>query len=319
MDQSLNKYEYYDPAYVPGLFGFNNTGAICWMNSLLQFLLGLPSINKVLLENEDSLAGNVLASRYIRFLKQILPNDNRGIKSDELDPSMLANASSEILTAFLQRLKTKKINIKMGTSEECANEGFVLFIDMLGCPKVEKLLLTRYEISFECPQCHKDMFRAVDKSYQIEMFTRVRIETETDFTNWLKIHPEEGDTYRCESCGHCVGKFNKQKQLKRMSEIVIIVFNKYQEKDKRWFPQHLEFPMIGGGLLEYKLVGKIEHSGTMHGGHYWAQSFRDDDWAKLNDNSLPSLGNSQPTPETYMIAYHLMPKNLIDQLAKLSI
>jgi ubiquitin C-terminal hydrolase len=302
-----SEYEYYDPDYVPGLFGFHNTGAICWMNSLLQFLLGLPAINKVLIENEDSLSNNALAVEYITFLKSILPNGNRGIKSDEFDPQVLAAASSRILAVFLQRLKTKKINIKMGASEECANEGFVWFIDMLGCPKLEKLLITRYEVSFVCPKCNQDAFRLIDKTYQIELFTRVRIETQDEFTKWLKVHPEEGDTYRCELCGHCVGKFNKMRQLKRMSEIIIVVFNQYQEKTKRWFPQQLSFSRIGGGNLEYKLVGKIEHSGTMNGGHYWAQSLRDGDWAQLNDNAMPCLGNSQPTSETYMIAYHLMP------------
>jgi ubiquitin carboxyl-terminal hydrolase 2/21 len=199
----------------------------------------------------------------------------------------------------------------MGASEECANEGFVWFIDMLGCSRVERLLLNRYEISFICPNCNKDAFRVIDKAYQIEMFTKIRIETQDDFIDWLKVHPEEGDAYKCEKCGHCVVKFNKKRQLKRMSEIVIVVFNQYQEKTKRWFPPQLTFPTNNGGTLNYQLVGKIEHSGTMHGGHYWAQSLRDGDWAQLNDNAMPCLGNSKPTPETYMIAYHLMPPEFI--------
>lgn len=315
------KYQYYDPNYVPGAFGFHNTAAICWMNSLLQFLLGLPAFNKVLMEEEDNLASNNLAIEVIKLLKTILPNEPTSgsssnnnqhtlidPKSDSIDPMTLAPASSKILVEFLRRLKAKNINLKLGMSEECANEGFVWFLDMLGSKRLEQLFLSRYDVSFTCPGCGKESFKVIDKLFQIEIFTKVRIDTEATFVDWLKVHPEEGDCYKCELCGHVVGKFNKMRKLTRMSEIIVIVFNKFYEKTRRWFPKSISFRQSKGRPdLVYKLVGKVEHSGTMNGGHYWAQSLRDGSWICLNDNAMPSIGNPEPTPETYMIAYHLMP------------
>jgi ubiquitin C-terminal hydrolase len=87
----------------------------------------------------------------------------------------------------------------------------------------------------------------------------------------LKIHPSEHDYYKCDECGERMVKFYRAERLKMLREIVVIIFNKFQSKENRWFPQELSFKAKDGKpSLKYKLVGKIEHSGNASSGHYWA-------------------------------------------------
>lgn len=295
--QVVNQYCYYNIEFVPKPFGFNNTGAICWFNSLTQIMLGLSSMNKTLLECENELTSNVFAMEYIKILKSTL-----GRNPSEF-PNNTSQMSIALLQAMFNRAKQTSKRINLGMGQECADEAFTTFIDLLGCPLAERLFCNIYDLSIECTACRKKVSSTRDKSYRISMFTNVKIETQDKFCAWIKSHPSECDYYACE-CGNKMSKFFRAEKLKRLSEILIIVFNKFQRKDIRWFPRELEFNAVKGGKIRYNLVGKIEHSGSMSGGHYWAHSYRGD-WNRLNDSSV-SVGDCNPTGETFMIAYHMV-------------
>jgi hypothetical protein len=51
------------------------------------------------------------------------------------------------------------------------------------------------------------------------------------------------------------------------------LFKKYTKKDERYFPPTLEFSS-NAGILNYKVVAQIEHSGGMAGGHYICKCLR---------------------------------------------
>lgn len=120
----------------------------------------------------------------------------------------------------------------------------------------------------------------------------------------MRIHPSECEYFKCD-CGEKMVKFYRAEKLKMLREVVVIIFNKFQMKDNRWFPQELTFGAKGGSTLNYRLVGKIEHSGTRFGGHYWAQSFRGKSWTRLNDSGV-TVGNSAHSSDTFMVAYHIV-------------
>lgn len=294
------EYIYYDAAYVPSSFGMHNTGVICWCNSLIQVLLGMSSMNQILLESENELQNNAFAREYINLLKHTLPHGSPSV-SDNFD---LANASSLILSAFKKQLKIRNFTLNMGDSQECCDEAFTLFVDMFGCPKLEKLFSNVYEMIIVCNNCSQKVSAIRDKSYRIQLFTKVELKNQNKFCTYLRVHPSECDYYKCD-CGGIMTKFYRTERLKMLREIVILIFNKYQNKDNRWFPSELVFDSKSGQQkLKYKIVGKIEHSGNYQSGHYWAQSLRNDDWQCLNDSSV-APGNELPTTSTFMVAYHL--------------
>ncbi len=293
-------YYYYNPELVPTKFGVNNTGAICWFNSLFQNFLGISSLNQVLLEHSDELADNAFAMEYIRVLRATLPN------RDDLPPPdvrSLAISSAAILGALLTKAHQKGLRKAMGTGQECVDEAFILIIEMFDCRHVDKLFRNVYELFVECKGCNKKVSTVRDKSYRIQLFTQAKLNTEQKFCDFLKIHPSECDYYKCD-CGHAMSKFYRIERLKMLREVVVIIFNKFQLKDNRWFPQTLKFGSNSNTTLTYQLIGKVEHSGTTAGGHYWAQSYRDSSWHKLNDSSV-SLGDPSATPSTFMAVYHI--------------
>lgn len=303
--EQTSEYYYYDSKFVPTRFGLNNVGAICWCNSMIQIFLGLSSMNRVLLECEKELSENVFAREYIKVLKATLPNspDYPPISTEKL-----AGASAAILGAFLTQLRVKGSHLNMSFGQECVDEAFTLFIDMFGCPRLERLFSNVYELVITCTGCKNKVSTIRDKSYKINLFTRVQLNNQEQFCTYLKIHPSEHDYFKCD-CGERMVNFYRAERLKMLREVVVIIFNKFQSKENRWFPQELTFKARDGKApLKYKLVGKIEHSGNMHGGHYWAHSFRDGKWNRLNDSSVTD-GDSNPNATTFMIAYHMVDPN----------
>ncbi len=328
-NQSL--YEYYDPTYVPEPFGLQNTGTICWFNSLLQMLLGLPSLNRAVLECEAELHNNPFAVEYIKLLKQVV--EGYPIKH------ALDSASCRILQAMLKRMRAMKPGVHLGTGQECVDEGLIIFIDLLGCNRVEKLFSNTYELSITCTGCHETISSVRDRALRIQMFTPLRFNTEQLFQDYICVHNSDVDAYTCGKCGKVMRTIYREpaaaarnqptvttigapisstltreepvevlqrlEQLKMLREIVIIVFDEFKEKTNRWFPLQLQFPCSRGGYLTYKLVGKINHIGTAAGGHYWANSLRGGKWYKINDNAVST---GWPTPEygVFMIAYHMV-------------
>lgn len=303
----VGEYIYYDSTFVPTKFGMNNTGAICWCNSIIQLMLGLPSMNRVILECEEELRDNMFAREYIKLLKNILPN------SPEFPPintAQLAGSSAAILAAFMHQLRVRDFKLNMGFNQECVDEAFTLFIDMFGCTRLERLFSNVYELGVTCTGCKKKVSAVRDKSYRIQLFTSVKLADPETFCSFLKIHPSECDYFKCEGidgCGTIMTKFFRAERLKMLREIVVIIFNKFQTKDNRWFPQELRFRAKEHKPdLVYHLCGKIEHSGNRFGGHYWAQSLREGEWYRLNDTSV-SRGEPEPSASTFMVAYHLVP------------
>lgn len=297
-----SQYALYDPTFVPDPFGLNNTGVICWLNSILQVLLSCPALNETLMVLEGQLTNNTFAREYISLLKAILPN-----KPDmpRLDSIRYADASAKILKAFLMQMRSKGKTIRMGYSQECVDEAFTLFIETFDCPAVTQLFTNVYELIIECSTCKKTVSSERDKALRIELFCNKRFNTEREFLGYLLRHPSEHDRYTCEQCGNVMTKFPRIEILRVIREIVIIIFNKFQQKDNMWFPLRLSIPARSGGSLDYKLVGQIEHGGTMHGGHYTAMALRGDKVYRFNDSSV-SPAEFGPTPNTYMLVYHLV-------------
>lgn len=309
-------YVTYDAKFVPWSFGFNNIGAICWGNSLIQFMLSIPSLNKTVLECESSLSSNPFAMEYIKLVKSCIDNP---VTSEQIqqplyqNDSQLATASASILAKLIQRAHKKGQSCKMGMGQECADEAFTLFIEMLDCSAVDRLFNNVYELSIKCtnPSCGKIVSSIRDKSFRIAMFDDNYITTQEQFARYLKIHPSQVDFYKCDDCGNKMAKTYRSETLKMIREVIVIIFNKYYVKTHKWFPQELSFGSINNTTLKYELCAKIEHSGTTSGGHYWAETKRWDenataqDWYRMNDSHV-SKATSQPTPNTFMIAYHLV-------------
>ncbi len=290
----MQQYLTYDDRFVPSATGFNNTGVICWCNSILQSLLSCSSLNQVVLTHESEFT-NRFALAYIDLLKAMLQG------RDTL------RGSSNILMEFIQRLRERQMVFSIGSSQECVHEAYTLFIDLFESSRVNTLFSTNYMYTIECDTCHKTVSSMRDNAFYIEMFDSAtdQFTTEKEFRDWILFHMTEHDEYTCEHCGKKMIKFLRKEQLRMLREIVVLVFNKFYTKYTKWFPKTLEFPSLPRpNTLKYRQVAQIEHSGGMNGGHYYAVGMRDSQDYQFND-SLVGVSPLGPTAGTFMVFYHM--------------
>lgn len=286
-----DEYYFYDKDLVPGSFGLRNNGVICWCNSLLQGLISCPSFNRVLMESKAK--ANPLASELIKMIETSI-FDNEDVALEE--------ASSKIHQAFMRQLKSNGVFTNFGNSQECVDEALNLLVESIGLSELERKFTVIYECVTYCKECKNKKINTRDMNIKVELFTEAKLENSEDFCKWITAHPSKLSYHMCEKCEN-VNQQYRIEYLKRVSEIIVIIFNKFQQKDKRWFPETLTFP-TEGGKLNYKVVASIDHFGNMHGGHYVCNVLRADGYKYINDSSV-CAGSIQPGENTFMLFYHL--------------
>lgn len=302
------KYITYDKWIAPNAFGFTNTGAICWWNALLQTMLGLSSVTQVLFDHEHELTKNVFAMAYLKLLHDI---DDLEVAAggNHVNFNGLMSSSATILAAFMDQLRVRGIKANLH-GQQCADEGFTLFIDMLDCPQVENLFKSEYEISICCVKCEHVTIRPRDQTFRIPMPSDRDIVTtvkdKKTFERWLFTHVAKHEDFKCEKCGNVVKYTHRVEKLKRLSEVVVVMFNQFDHKTVMYFPQEMHFNSNTGTPLKFQLVGKINHSGTRHSGHYWADTYRCDSWMMANDSQVSDLSENYPDESAFMVFYHML-------------
>lgn len=125
-DENIN----YNELIIPPL-GFQNTGAICYFNSLIQCILSSPNFIKFIIEDNNN-------DMFLNFFNNILNN----------------NWDSVFTTRLLQ-----KYNIV--ESNQSSSEYFIILVDLL---KFERIFETRHKIITECMNCNKNK-ESFDTSY----------------------------------------------------------------------------------------------------------------------------------------------------------
>jgi ubiquitin C-terminal hydrolase len=215
--------------------------------------------------------------------------------------------TSELLSILNKRFRFLK-EPEIGNGQECAYEGINRIVDTLCCPEVFNLCENLYEVRVRCPSCSTLVLSPRDKNYQINMYTLAPPTTQEEFQIWMRYHTSTIDVYKCEKCKASSKNVERVEVLKRLGEVMIISLNKYMTKSNTYFPQNMAFPS-SGNILHYKLIAKVEHSGSYYGGHYWSNCTRQNKVYSLNDSSISDITlddmSLKPTMETFIIIYHM--------------
>ena len=293
-------YVYHNDALTVQPSGFNNTGAICWFNSLLQSMLSCTTLSHAVLYNDNR--QNEFASEY----KELLLNN---IMRPE-------HHSARLLIAIGRHMRAEGIDSSLGNSQECAHEGLIYTLDAIGAPA--EVFHNEYERIMKCPNCeHTVPIR--DKSYYILVDgsdfntsgtngssnnTSNTSNDPTAITKYIHRHHELVTEYICEKC-RSQNNINRSEVLRQLRECIILVFNKFHSKKYIWFPKTLEFDALPRGTkIIYEQMAQIEHIGGMSGGHYYAIVRRGNQWFNANDNSISPVIQS-PTENTFMVFYNI--------------
>lgn len=308
-----NFYCFYDSAYTLPVFGLNNTGSICWFNSILQMLFSLPAFNMCMIESESAGCFDEnpeFAVIYCRIIKEI----------GKYNPAMKSFISSDLINAFSKDLEKRKKRAING--QEGAANGFIEIIQVINSKYIYDCLNNKYRRIINCEHCGQRVSSVDELSPMINIYRQTDFANEDDFQKFIKYHVSKVDKYVCDNkkCGKVMRDFNRLEQLTMLREVIIFSFNTGM---KRWYPGKMSIISAGMKMLRYILVAQIEHSGSYNkithqsSGHYWAKVFRNGEWYQTNDSQVTKVeqsglidcgGHKYPAPSSsvHMIAYHLV-------------
>jgi uncharacterized UBP type Zn finger protein len=273
----------YNNNYAVTAFGLHNVGNSCYFNSLVQSLLSCPIVKQYLQSLDDT---NDIIDEYLRISNQRI------------------NHAGALLKALIDSTKDSKNTLHYNWQED-AHEGLVLLLDKIG-QGIEHMFNVRYNVRLVCADCGKDDNIVEEKGASCEVFVDY-YDDSVDLDKYIFSHCTTPEDYKCEKC-ESKNTTVYQKNLRRISTVVVLTMKKYHGKKMVNFP--MNFTITGGTLkLTYKVVAQIEHSGSMNGGHYFARCLREDGRIyTCNDSSIVQIGKFEPTPNTYMVFYHLETK-----------
>jgi len=196
---------------------------------------------------------------------------------------------------------------------------------------ITSLFLHRFRCDVHCRDCENVVSKTTDYAVNFNLFhfdqMRAQPVTVAEFSKGVRQQASITEDFRCPACvckacgatpseGKCLTCGTQMPtttafrvyNLTMVPEIIFCMFNLYVgfggTRRTRQFPQRLEFPAQGGGLLSFYLVGQVEHSGSLSGGHYWARGLRAGNCVHILNDTGVSPAEFVPTPNTYIIAYH---------------
>lgn len=255
--------------YLSMPFGLENTGVLCYFNSLLQALATCTSFTEYFLESTRDLTENKLAMAYLEYVRKFIQTN--GVA--------LYNAKPVLLELNVLR-KDKQYNLTPGLQED-VHEGLTLFLDSLP-QDVNKLFHIRYKCEIICINCKTRKWVETD-SYKepaelvIDLSDKKKLYTQEQVEKHILRYVQLPDDYTCEFCkaknDSTNAKIFQVYYLVKISSIFTIMFKKYKMKEDKYFPPCLNF-MTEKGLMSYVAIAKIEHTGVESFGHYTCDCIR---------------------------------------------
>lgn len=304
------QYVLYNNEYVLPAFGLNNTGSICWFNSILQSLFSLSCFNQKMLElgSKGAFANNELAKQYVKALREI---PNAGPETSLQDK--FSKISANVLLGFGIELQkhNKTLDIR---SQEGAMNGLCLFIEMINNEEINNIIFNKYIKTIDCEFCNKqDVSKEVDLSPIISIYRNSQVINDESFTDYIKRRTSNVCDFRCENCGKTMKNALRFERIRRLSEIIVVAFA-YTADFPKYFPETMSFLNIDGNMMRYEAISQIEHSGIydinthVSSGHYYAKCKRGvnkENCYLFNDLSV-SKCDLNLSRNTHIVFYQMM-------------
>jgi len=257
---------------------------------MMQALQSCPAFNKIIIDRKEycETHDKRLCLEYIKMLESAGIAVSNTVLDDDFKIGHYNG--SRILNELVKARRGKKDRLLHGRQEDF-HEGLTFLIDQIG-GRITNLFSIRYKMSIQCrnPDC-KEPIRAgpqEEPNYMIQLFEedpvlQDSLNSKESIQNYILRHINIPDDYKCESCGiqntqdpvtkKVTHNVMQVYSLARLSEIIVLVFNKYHTKKVKFFPQSLDFKGTNGDL-HYEVMAQIEHGGNMSGGHYWVKCRR---------------------------------------------
>lgn len=302
---------------VPPPRGFMNLGVTCYLNSALQCILTCTSLFEMLQQQRDTpeFRANIIAVK-------LLEMHERGLAHMDTSRDCI------VIAKILAHISSQRDDpMRMTSGQQDAQECMSLIFDELSkVPGMEDLFRYRHRVEIFCHDCDSWVSNREEEFYFFEVQADLKTEQhernrelDPDFGRSVPLNKylRQQNTfvdadYKCPNCGERGVKYKTTKVV-MIGEILPVMLKKYGQKNNIAYPSTLSFPACNGTVaLVYELVARAEHSGSLLGGHYWADAVRTVSdgttarprWAQLNDMSVSPSRSPTPTANSYLLMYH---------------
>lgn len=309
----------YAPEFAPEPFGLVNTGAICYLNSCLQLLAGCTAFTRAVLRHAAYMSQTRTGAAMLAFVSAY------ATAAGAVAAPNTAELSARLHEALSADLAERRPGTRFGGGQECSSEALVQLLEMMEPadtgpmprPRVSaespitRLFMHRFRCDLLCRKCRRAVSSETDHMIVFSLFHIDRIRRQPDspetFAAALKTQVSLTEDYKCPHC-KSIGSAFRVYQLIMVPDIIVCQFNLFEAyggaRRARYFPDTFGLPAVGGGSLTFRIVGQVEHSGTMSGGHYWARGLRAGGQVYLLNDLATSAAQFGPSAGTHLVAYN---------------
>lgn len=172
-------------------------------------------------------------------------------------------------------------------SQECVHESLTLLLETCGIGNFKH----RRSIVRKCDKCDIKQIVKEDESNILMIDGDLNPDS-------LSIAIDDGGP-----C-NCGGRIRVHYILTKVSEVLVVAFNKFIKKSLTIYPANINIALKDGILAKYTLKAQLEHMGNMSGGHYVARVKRDK-WYYANDSHIEDIMNITINADVFMLFYEL--------------
>jgi len=299
-----NKDDYIRP------FGMYNSGIICYFNSAMQCLLSCGSFVQYVMNDFYS-------NDMLDVIKVFIKSNTDNIEGSKISYDL------GLFNIFMSKIKNKfrkDINYNnFGYNQEDCCEFITILLDVINDEFVYSLFRHVYKCKLFCIKCRKSKETKEDGGFIFNinknLIDKNLIKTEKvvnrldhNLTKYIRNNYSLCSGIECDNCKST--EIIKTSQLTLVPSIVLVAFNKYEEKYDYDYPMSLDF--INDSLKKnkhiFKCISTIHHNGTKNFGHYYSRCLRGDNWYEINDTSVNKLDDSaiisDKKSNVYVVAYH---------------
>ena len=277
--------------------GLNNTGVLCWFNSLLQGLFSCKYFVSII-ENIDGEA-NPLVSDLQKIIKVMEAGNTK------------ACDSCYALRSLLQQLKEKEGDRynSLSSAQQSASEGFTLLLDYIDSKPLNIAFMHKYEERIVCIQTGEIESKKDGFNNQFMVFDETELQ-KSGLADYIKYHEHDLHDYKSEKRNtNPAHKYKRVYALKYLPKVVVLLLNRYYtdghgrhrpRNPNISLPAEFEMPsVLFNGAMVYKKVAEVDHLGGLGGGHYISKVMRGGEAYLCNDSITTDyrLGTS---PNTYI-------------------
>ncbi len=262
-------------------FGLQNTGVICYFNSLNQALISCPEFISAIKQHATD---NSIAAEYNTFLPHV------------------ENGTATTVNPILQHIVAS--HEFFGRQQEDASEGFDLLLEKLG-DNIAKACESKWRVDIYCDKCVAIVSNTTETMNRLIMERQYIALRGNKISDYMEAHMSQFSEYNCPKCQCKNVDGATAMRLMTPPKIYVVSFNKFMQKwaDEKYPEEiNIRYGPNMQSVKSYKLVAVVRHYGGMGGGHYDCIARRGEKTYQLNDSAVNEAPFEQ-TSNDYMLFY----------------